>query len=657
MTAKRSTAKKENHYLNQQVYNMFEFPKDKNGIIYVRQSSIAQMQKNIHSFEMQTDKFVEHFRNIGCTGNIEIIADDEAMSGTLDIHARPGMTRMVKKIENGEVGWIGAVHVNRLTRDPWLITPTVLMKTCHDNDVWIATLRMQFNFKDSYCQRVFMIEAEEAARHLEWMRLVLGGGKSTASNNGYYDGRYLVPGYIVDRTDPRRKKYIVYEPHADVVKWLFYRFLELDGNLPELVREVEKMPYLFPFFESWVDARDIRRLIVKKTESGYRPTRDGIKSILTNPVYIGWWIPVDGGVVKDNHEPIIEEGLFVFAHKKISTHDLNGDRQKPERIVRNGKVEALLKKVVTSLDDSYVYASSEKGGLYRSGKGNGYAVEHEFSIKVDTIDAIFSIKFFERLQSFKWGEDWEDEMKKRIAMKGERDKLIKRQIREAELKMQTIMELLSDIENPLPKSMKQHYIREYEGLEGKKEQLEKDLQGDLENEDTEEVLYQIRTLIPKIIEEWDNLPFEQRIRLVNAITRNVIMSHVAPGWVKFEIEWKLEEWGRDIGHIRRISNRGSWSQEEDDILRDMYANEDAALIIQALPYRTWRAIKLRAEDLGLRRLRGLQISNTRGYTDFIDASYRDIEYAKENDLDPSDKNVQWCSPRHCAKKCSSIMSA
>jgi len=33
------------------------------------------------------------------------------------------------------------------------------------------------------------------------------------------------------------------------------------------------------------------------------------------------------------------------------------------------------------------------------------------------------------------------------------------------------MELLSDVENPLPKSMRQHYIREYEGLAGKKEEL------------------------------------------------------------------------------------------------------------------------------------------------------------------------------------------
>jgi hypothetical protein len=187
-----------------------EFPKDADGIIYVRQSSLAQMQNNIHSFEMQTDKFLEHFRNMGCMGHIEVIADDEALSGTLDIHERPGLSRVMKMIEQEKIGWIGAVAVNRLTRDPWSVTPGTIMRECHTHNVWIITLRTHFNFQDDYCRRVFMLEAEESARHLQWMKLVLGGAKVTASGNGYYDGRWLVPGYIVDRSDPLRKKYIIY---------------------------------------------------------------------------------------------------------------------------------------------------------------------------------------------------------------------------------------------------------------------------------------------------------------------------------------------------------------------------------------------------------------------------------------------------------------
>src|SRR5258708_5440403 len=133
---KRSIIKKKAKSTSE--YNPSEFPKDQDGLIYVRQSSLVQVQNNIHSFEMQTDQFVEHFRNMGCTGNITIIADDEAMSGTLDIHELPGLSKVVAMIEKEEIGWVGAVHINRLTRDPWLIKPAVLMKTCYDHDVWIA---------------------------------------------------------------------------------------------------------------------------------------------------------------------------------------------------------------------------------------------------------------------------------------------------------------------------------------------------------------------------------------------------------------------------------------------------------------------------------------------------------------------------------------
>lgn len=356
----RSTQKRENP---RPAYNM-EFPKDENGFIYVRQSSLVQLQKNLHSFEMQTEKFLEYFRNRGCTGHIEIIADDEGMSGTKDIHDMPGLTRVMRLIEGKEllngkkVGWGAAVHVNRFTRDKWLVKPGTIMRACYENDVWLATLRMDFNFQDEYCQRVFMIEAEEAARHLEWMKLVLGGGRAAASDKGYYDGRWIVPGYIVDRSDEQRKKYIIYEPHAEVVRWLFRRFLELDGSLAALCREIDKKPFLFPKFEEWVDQKTISRFSGQRKNNGslikegpykgnYKPmTASWIRSILCNPVYIGWWIPINGGLVENNHDAIMDEVLFAYAHKRLSTYDLNGERQKPELCNRSGNAEAILKKVL-----------------------------------------------------------------------------------------------------------------------------------------------------------------------------------------------------------------------------------------------------------------------------------------------------------------------
>jgi Recombinase len=393
----RSIQKRENNNL---IRSYMEFPKDENGVLYVRQSSIAQMQNNIHSFEMQTDKFVEHFRNRGCTGHIEIVADDEGLSGTMDIHEMPGLTYVMELIEGKkllkgkQIRWVGAIDVKRLTRDKWLVKPGTLMRACYENDVWISTLRMDFNFQDDYCQRVFMLEAEEAARHLDWMKLVMGG-KAIASDNGYYDGRWLAPGYIVDRSDEKRKKYVIYEPHAKVVRWLFRRFLELDGNIWELCREVERMPFLFPKFEDWVDPKSVNKFAAtgrKKSSlikegpyaGNYRFTVSGIRYILCNPVYIGWWLPINGGVVENNHEAIVDEVLFTYAHKRLSSYNLNGERQKPERVTRSGEAKAILKKVLR--DDKnqpmYTTTSGKKSWHYDSHEHSGLSITHRYSLSV-----------------------------------------------------------------------------------------------------------------------------------------------------------------------------------------------------------------------------------------------------------------------------------
>ncbi len=609
----KSIKRRENN-TNLWTMSMSDFPKDKDGLIYVRQSSLVQVRNNIHSFEMQTDRFLEHFRNMGCTGNIEVVADDEAMSGTLDIHERPGMTRMVKLIEEERVGWIGAIHVNRFTRDPWLITPAVLMKKCFDHQVWIATLRMNFNFEDEYCQRVFMLEAEEAARHLKWMKLVLGGAKSTASDNGYYDGRFLVPGYIVDRTDPKRKKYIPYRPHAEIVFWLFKHFLELDGNLAQLCKEIEHMPYLFPKFESWVDGRNISRFRIKEIMDGayagnYKPGRGGIESILTNPVYIGWWLPLDGGVIEHNHEPIVNEGLFTYAHKRVSTHDLQGERQKPERVSRWGEVNALLRKVIKDDEGRTIYVSPEKGGTYRATNDAGLRHNYNFSVLVRTLDPLFLDRFLERVESIDparfndWADQLDEEREAKKKREERREQLIKEQIADAKRKWQESMGVLKNPNIPKTEQMQIDLANECAGLEGKIAKLQKDLNHTAKEEEEEnEILYLIYTILPELRQKWDKLPFVHRMTFVGALVRRVVLSHPVPGWLKIEIEWKFPEWGIDTRYIRRTTSNGSgWSEEEDQKFGDMYPSADALELLNAFPERTWMALRRRAETLGITR--------------------------------------------------------
>ncbi|HYU76622.1 MAG TPA: recombinase family protein [Ktedonobacteraceae bacterium] len=646
----RSIQRKRNSNTNPWPSAYDDLPKGKDGIIYVRQSTEYQRENNIHSFEMQTEKFIQHFRSMGYTGLIRIIADDEEgkTSGTLDIHKRPGLSQVTKIIEEEggtRLGWIAAVHVNRLTRDPWLLTPAHLMKLCFEHDVWIITLRMPFNFKDEYCQQVFMLEAQESARHLKWMKLVLGGAKSAASDNGYYDGRFLVPGYIVDRTDPRRKKYIPYRPHAEIVFWLFNRFLELDGNFAVLRKEVDQMPYLFPKFEEWVDKKNISRFMIKEIEIGpyagnYKPTENGLESILTNPVYLGWWIPLDGGVIENNHESIVDEGLFTYAHKRLSSFALDGARQKPERVVRNGKVKALLKKVLRNEDGVPFYALPDNGGAYKCLQNSGLVNDYKLSVKVEIIDPLFLGKFFEHLRSWKGYENWEERLEQMEKIKEHREQTILSLIAEAQRQRRETMSILDDPDVPKTKQMKIEYAMKIAGLEEKIQQLKNDLTPAVdEEEEDEKVQYTIYTLLPDLIAEWENLQFETQLRFIGALVRRVVMSHPAPLWIKVEIIWKRPEWGVDILHLRRRAYQASWAEEEDAIIREMYPRVDAADILQKLPDRTWEAIRQRGQKIAVVRERGVNMTDA--YRVYDDVSLRDVQYAQEHTLTLKGKNPQW----------------
>lgn len=661
----RSTVKKQAEIHG----DLRNFPIDEPGVIYVRQSSIMQVRRNLHSYEMQTDDFVAHFRRRGATAHIEVITDDEGKSGTLNISDRKGLSRTKRLIEgdellpNGErVRGAAAVNVGRFTRDEWLIVPSELMRACYENDVWISTLRMDFNFQDEYCRRIFMLEADEAARHLKWMKEILGGARRVASDKGIYDGRWVMPGYIVDyreyiltergeEKNPTYKKYIVYEPHAKVVKWLYRRLLELGGNIQELCREIDAMPYLFPPFEPWVDRKcrnkfSGRKSIIKNGEykGYYKPSPHGIRNILQNEVYIGWWIPMNGGLVENNHSALIEDGLFVYAHKRLSTHDHAGNRVKPARNMRHGKTEVLLKEVVEGPEEACkVYPLPRKDGArYIARYYYKMTSKTYLSVKAAPIDVIFVEKFFERLQE--WQRRGElDEWKRREDQESDKEdqekkkKTIKDEIKQAEALWQEMWDNLNNPDIPKTDRMRTAYAKQMAGLETKIAEFKKKLETPPE-EDNSVQLRKIWELIPTLQAEWNNLPFKTKLKVVKAFTRRVVFSIPSLGWFKMVVEWKIGE--IDIMHQRRYAtNSRKWSAEENQILRDLWPNGDGEEIIRSLPDRSYSGISTHAQVLGLKRETKNQGETI--VTEYWNLSLMDKQYAEEHGLNVIGKNCHW----------------
>jgi hypothetical protein len=217
-------------------------------------------------------------------------------------------------------------------------------------------------------------------------------------------------------------------------------------------------------------------------------------------------------------------------------------------------------------------------------------------------------------------------------------------------RMKRILELLTpskedeEKQEPLSPSMKNDLIREYNGLEEKKGSLEKELQPEKEEEDDDEaIIYEIATLVPVLIEKWEKLPIEQRLRFIGALVRKAALSQVAPAWMKLEIEWKIDGWGIDVAHLWRYANMTRWTKAEEAVLYEMYPHADAGDILKRLPDRCWSGIKLHAQELKIvrsperRKIRNSMPVNQ----EYHGFSLKDVAYAREHGLSLRSKNAQW----------------
>jgi hypothetical protein len=160
-----------------------------------------------------------------------------------------------------------------------------------------------------------------------------------------------------------------------------------------------------------------------------------------------------------------------------------------------------------------------------------------------------------------------------------------------------------------------------------------------EEEDDEQTQYTIYTLLPELIAEWENLPFEIQLRFIGALVRRVVISHPAPLWIKMEIIWKKPDWDVDVLHLRRRAYKAIWTDEEDAIIREMYPTVDAELILQQLPDRTWEAIRQRGQKLGV--MRKQNVNTTEAFREYDDVSLKDVLYAQEHGLTLKGRIPQW----------------
>jgi Resolvase, N terminal domain/Recombinase len=648
---------------------------------YIRQSTIGQVKKNLQSQIQQDEELREKLLAYGWTDDlIWPISIDQGVSGQKRQDIRKGLAQLYHWIENGEIGAVAAFDASRLWRDRTHIWYNQFIE-----DYLIGhKIPVIFSDEEAGDIRVFWPRRQQdmdtlrdefshAAHQLRHVYEKMNPGRLIAIERGKSFGGHSVPmGYIVvgKKGD---KHYVIYEPHAKLVRWLFNRYKELGGSLAKLGWEVRAMRFAFPPFEGVEELPHVAPRFVEGV--GYPiTTRGGLISILTNPAYIGWYcfskktgetrtvrssrtddngkpiyreVPVYETVVvsKEAHEPIVDYDLFMYAYSRLSPTTLEGEanENKPKLDRRVTDVPALLDGVLES-DGTPAYAMAHNKSYTARAYEDGWK-SAQLVVDIETLDKAVSqaiimvitalehrhrkglqdsiYQQLEELRKVKVAENID--YKKQLAN-------IEKGIREAELEKRIAKE--EEYEPGVRAAIKQ--LRELHTAKAEIEEKQR-----LTTKEEQEIT-KTKRLIAEVVAKWDKMKFERKQRFIRVIVMRANLTRTTPHFLKIELELRAPLACTMVGYIFRVRRyQPAWAQDEYDKLAALYPQADRKEILMALPHRTWEAIVQQAIIKGITRTTRL---NTSGVPDSM--TYADMALCDELDRPwPWKSVVYWEIPQ------------
>ncbi len=651
--------------------------------IYARQSTVAQLTNNAESTEMQTDDLINWLTGKGVhDGHWKLFDADLGVSGTLRIDERTGLEELVAQIKADSIKAVLVYQISRLFRDDTGVQYNTFAQICKEHDcVLVTSDGMVFNFNNRMHVKMFRFLAEYAAEYIPQQIGLLHAARMRKARKGLYAGLGSVPaGYIVDyaKESTTYKKYIPYEPHARVIRFIFQRYFELGGNLLLLRRELSALPVLFPKFNKEVDHRNVKRFLLRKVAGGYHLSRQGLGYLLTNPTYLGWWI-VQGDIIsRENHTSLFDKEhayLFWFAFHRLSPYTVDGEENtkretQPRRFYQKqtAKQLGLLKEKMTSPDGT-VYCHVAQGSFqYVIAPKIAPSMLHVGNSAIDArvIDAEFTKRFFEHLQATHDFDEYQQWLGQEVQKQAMHLTSITQQLQQVDMQQEAILQEIVDIRTQIKEKIlleqETDPLRDGEALKkrleaeaqplinklrmrfNKVEDIKTTLMAKLPSPQENQKLMTARqfadfqTEVQKLIPVWDKKPFAVRQEFINLFVKKAVLTIVATHWVRLDIIWSHPAWQTDTLYMHR--NHGSafsWKDEEKEIIRTLYPTATQKELLQLLPEKSWAAIVTEAHNLGIKRAVPKSFIIPRNLT------WSDWQFMQEHNIAPKDRGTKYVS--------------
>ncbi|MGM9319381.1 recombinase family protein [Deinococcus aquaticus] len=245
---------------------------DRLAIVYVRQSTLAQLQHHQESTRLQY-ALVHHAAELGwAPDRVLVIDDDQGKSGTTAT-GRPGFTRLVTEVSLGHVGLILGIEMSRLARSnrDW----HHLLEVCALFQTLIGDADGIYNPADYNDRLLLGLKGTMSEAELHILKNRMHQGKLNKARRGEL-GITMPTGYIRDaygeiQMDPD-------EQVQQVIQLIFRKFEEL-GTVHALLR--------------YLVEHQVQLGVRERTRAGggrltwRRPNRMTLQNLLHNPIYAG----------------------------------------------------------------------------------------------------------------------------------------------------------------------------------------------------------------------------------------------------------------------------------------------------------------------------------------------------------------------------------
>ena len=259
--------------ISQQNNRINESHLNRKAIIYIRQSTDRQVQKNKESQRLQYD-LQDKAKQWGWN-DIEIIDSDLGSSAAVGACERRGFERITSLVAVGEVGIIFSREASRLSRTDrdWCR----LLEVCNVFDTLISDGDQVYDCNCMDDQLILGIKGTIRTVELKVLQTRLIAGMEEKAKRGKFK-RQVPPGYIWDASDN-----VVKDPNIrtqDTIKLVFKKFREIQS-----IRQT----YLW-FHSEQIEVPVLKDIAGKKQIVWKLPEKSYLTEMLKNPFFAGVYV-------------------------------------------------------------------------------------------------------------------------------------------------------------------------------------------------------------------------------------------------------------------------------------------------------------------------------------------------------------------------------